>query len=161
MAIPTIFKALTSAILPPGIERSLGSGLPKGQIEGQSFADLLAMEKTGSLGSARGVSVRPEAGVNLSSEQMARLGVAMDRAEASGAQNALIMLDGMALKVNVGVRQVTEQVDIANTQVASGIDAVINAGDTRKGKPATLSMPGAGVHPSIAKILEGSQQSAA
>ncbi|MBS0188820.1 MAG: hypothetical protein JSS51_12180 [Planctomycetes bacterium] len=160
MAITDLFRSLASAILPPGVERRSGQS-PTGAIEGQSFADLLASEKSGKLSSARGVNIRPEAGVKLSPEQLARIGTAIDKAEAAGAQNALVMIDGMALKVNVGVRQVVEQVDMQKSGVMTGIDAVIPAGDQTGADSKKSLLPSVGFHPNLAKILQGKDQAAA
>ncbi len=145
------FRSLSGTVLPPGVERRTGSSGFSGKLEGQSFADLLANEARGKISSARPVAVRPESGVKLTPDQMSRLGVAIDRAEAAGAQHALVMMDGMALKVDVGVRQVVEQVDLKSATVTPGIDAVIHAGETKKIQ--TIAPPVAGFHPSLSKIL--------
>lgn len=153
MSTNNLLQSLSSKILPPGIERRSGTQAT-GAVQGQSFADLLSGKASGSLLSGRGVSVRSESGVQLDSEQLARLGNAMDRAEAAGAQHALVMIDGMALKVDVGVRQVVEQVDLQKASLMTGIDTVVHAGDHSSGAQ-SAPMPGAGFHPSLAKILSG------
>lgn len=156
-----LLRTLAGPILPAGVSKLSGSTGSSGQIEGQSFAELLAGEKSGKLSSGRGVNIHPDSGVKLNADQLQRLGVALDRAEASGAQHALVMIDGMALKVDVGVRQVVSQVNMADAEVASGIDAVIQAGDATKSKTNGLTMPGTGFHPSLAKMLEGPTENAA
>ncbi|MBX3379186.1 MAG: hypothetical protein KF805_03765 [Phycisphaeraceae bacterium] len=159
MGTNNLLQSLSSTILPPGVERRSGQSAT-GSVQGQSFADLLAGKASGKLLSGRGVSVRAESGVELNPEQLARLGNAMDQAEAAGAQHALVMIDGMALKVDVGVRQVLEQVDLKKASVMSGIDTVVHAGD-HSASAQKSPMPAAGFHPNLAKILSGDSEAAA
>ncbi|MBY0113919.1 MAG: hypothetical protein K2Y21_13965 [Phycisphaerales bacterium] len=131
MSTADLFKPLSNTILPPGVERrsgSIGAALSGSKkLESMSFADLLSKESAGQLSTGRPVSIHPGCDVQLSEDQMHRLGVAMDRAEASGAQRALVMIDGMAVKVDVGVRQVVGKVDLQATPVLGEIDAVVQA----------------------------------
>ncbi|MBL8875331.1 MAG: hypothetical protein JNM86_05985 [Phycisphaerae bacterium] len=159
MANNDLLRTLSSTILPPGVERRTGQTAPAA-VQGQSFAELLAGKASGKLSSDRGVNIRAESGVQLNSDQMARVANAMDKAEAAGAQHALVMIDGMALKVDVGVRQVVEQIDMKQSAVMSGIDTVIHAGDQTASAQKPV-MPGAGFHPSLAKILSGDPRAAA
>lgn len=159
MGTNDLLRTLSSTILPPGVERRSGQSASSA-VQGQSFADLLAGKASGKLLSGRGVSVRPETGIELSADQLARVGNAMDQAEAAGAQHALIMIDGMALKVDVGVRQVVEKVDMQKPAVTSGVDTVIQAGDHTAGAQKT-AMPPSGFHPNLAKILGGASEAAA
>jgi len=159
MGTSDLLRTLGSTILPPGIERRSGQ-TASGAVQGQSFAELLAGKASGKLSSDRGVNIRPESGVQLNTDQMARVANAMDQAEAAGAQHALVMIDGMALKVDVGVRQVLSQVDMKQSAVMSGIDTVVQAGNhTASAQKPT--MPSAGFHPSLAKILSGDSEAAA
>ncbi|MGH7243680.1 MAG: hypothetical protein ACREJD_09715 [Phycisphaerales bacterium] len=159
MGTNDLLRTLSSTILPPGVERRSGQ-TAQSPVQGQSFAELLAGTASGKLASGRGVNVLADSGVNLSSDQLARVGNAMDQAEAAGAQHALVMIDGMALKVDVGVRQVVAQVDPNKNAVMSGIDTVIQAGD-HTASAQKLTMPSAGFHPSLAKILGGDSEAAA
>mgnify|MGYP001267656806 CR=1 FL=1 len=159
MGTNDLLRTLSSTILPPGVERRSGQAAPAA-VQGQSFADLLAGKASGKLSSDRGVNIRSDSGVQLNADQMTRVANAMDKAEAAGAQHALVMIDGMALKVDVGVRQVVQQVDMKQSSIMSGIDTVIQAGDhTASAQKAT--MPSAGFHPNLAKILSGDSAAAA
>ena len=159
MGTSDLLRTLSSTILPPGVERRTGQSAP-GAVPSQSFAELLAGKTTGKLSNDRGVNIRAESGVQLNADQMARVANAMDQAESAGAQRALVMIDGMALKVDVGVRQVIQQVDLKQSSTMSGIDTVIYAGDQTASAQKAI-MPGAGFHPSLAKILSGNAEPAA
>lgn len=159
MGTNDLLRTLSSTILPPGVERRSGQPAPSA-VQGQSFADLLAGKASGKLLSGRGVNIRAEAGIELSPDQLARVGNAIDQAEAAGAQHALVMIDGMALKVDVGVRQVVEKVDTQKPSVMSGVDTVVQAGDHSAGAT-KAAMPASGFHPNLAKILGGDSQAAA
>jgi hypothetical protein len=155
-----LFRPLNNAILPPGVERRVGAAKSalagNSKIESLSFAELLNREASGNLSTQRPVSVHPGSELNLSEDQLQRLGVAMDRAEASGAQRALVMIDGMAVKVDVGVRQIIGKVDLQSTPVLGEIDAVVQA-DTglHADQPKPLLGPAAAaLHPSLAKLLD-------
>lgn len=158
MSNADLFRPLTNSVLPPGVERRIGAaaaGANK-KIESLSFADLLTREASGQLSTDRPVSVHPDCGIQLSEDQMHRLGVAIDRAEASGAQRALVMIDGMAVKVDVGVRQVVGKVDLQSTPVLGEIDAVVQADPgANPDQPKPLLGPAAAsLHPSLAKLLD-------
>lgn len=159
MGTNDLLRTLSSTILPPGIERRAGQPGP-GSAQGQSFAELLAGSALGKSSGDRGVNIRAESGVRLNADQLARVADAMDRAESAGAQHALVMIDGMALRVDVGVRQVVQQVDMKQSSVMSGIDTVIHAGDHSASAQKT-SMPSAGFHPNLAKMLSGDSTAAA
>ncbi|MBX3389965.1 MAG: hypothetical protein KF691_10985 [Phycisphaeraceae bacterium] len=159
MGTNDLLRTLSSTILPPGVERRSGHSTTSA-VQGQNFADLLAGKASGKLLTGRGVNIRPEAGIELSSDQLARVGNAIDQAEAAGAQHAIVMIDGMALKVDVGVRQVVQKVDMQKASVMSGVDTVVQAGDHTPGAH-KATMPTAGFHPNLAKILGGPSEAAA
>lgn len=158
MSSADLFRPLSNSILPPGVERRAGvaGSNAASKIESLSFAELLNREASGNLSTQRPVSVHPDCELNLSEDQLHRLGVAMDRAEASGAQRALVMIDGMAVKVDVGVRQVLGKVDLQSTPVLGEIDAVVQADASIHhdlAKP-LLGPAAAALHPSLAKLLD-------
>lgn len=161
-----LFKPLSNTVLPPGVERRTGAAASSlgaaNSLESLSFADLLNREAKGQLTTGRPVSIHPDCDVQLSEDQMQRLGVAIDRAEASGAQRALVMIDGMAMKVDVGVRQIVGKVDLQSTPVLGEIDAVVQA-DAGSGadqvKP-LLGPTAASLHPSLAKLLDPESRAA-
>jgi hypothetical protein len=142
------------------------AGLPPEQVQGADFASLLEKARTGEVSSGRGVEIARGAGVVLSPEQLAKIAVAADQAEANGATRALVMIDGLALRLDVTMREITGAVDMAAAGVLTDIDAVVNIpGDGRK--PSVLPVPRspAGVgNASLLKVLaegEGKRSQAA
>lgn len=150
--------------------RSIG-GTPAGSAAGAAtalgFAGLLARANAGELESGRFVTVSQEAaaaGVRLSDEQVARLSVAADRAEAAGLRSALVLIDGQALRLDVGNRTITGTVDAAalgaggEPGIVGGIDGVINLTPNLvvKGETApVVRMPiVAGASASLSALLE-------
>jgi hypothetical protein len=91
------------------------------------FASLLQQARSGQIKSGREVKVSDDLGITLSDAQRTRLAAAADLAEAHGAQQAVIMLDGVGLKLDVATRTVTGRVDASSPGVASGVDAVVVA----------------------------------
>jgi hypothetical protein len=132
---------------------------------GIDFAALLQQAQKGELSS--GLPVTPARGVEveLTPDQLQRVAAATDRAEAQGATRALVLIDGIALKVDVSVRQVLGKVDVSSGQVLTGIDAIVTApvtGPASASEGAPLPLPRAGaaqMHPSLLKAL--SQRTAA
>jgi len=125
----SLLRALGGGARPLGIS---GAGAATGTARsgtaaGVPFADLLARAQTGEVASALPVTVTNGAGVNLSEDQLQRLSVAADRAEASGATRALVLIDGMALRLDVGVRQITGTAELGAGAALSGIDGVVRA----------------------------------
>jgi hypothetical protein len=104
------------------------------------FAKILSQAKAGQLSSGREVTIARSAGVNLSDDQMKRLSAAADLAESQGATRALVMIDGMTLKLDVAMREVTGSVNLKASGVLTGIDAVIDVpGEAgQKAQPTTL-----------------------
>lgn len=164
MSNADLFRPLSNSILPPGVERRSGAAAssPGSKIESLSFAELLNREASGNISTDRPVSIHPDCELNLSEDQLHRLGVAMDRAEASGAQRALVMIDGMAVKVDVGVRQILGKVDLQSTPVLGEIDAVVqaDAGFASDASKPLLGPAAASLHPSLAKLLDPDSRAA-
>ncbi len=98
---------------------------------GQSFADLLSKAQSGVAVSGIPVTLGKDSGVSLTDEQLQRLSIAADRAEAAGVSRALVMIDGMALRLDVAVRQVTGPVELGPGLAAAGIDGVVHAPEAR------------------------------
>src|SRR6185295_3133433 len=91
------------------------------------FAALLQQARSGQIQSGREVKLSDDLGITLTDGQKTRLAAAADLAEAHGAQQAVIMLDGVGLKLDVATRTVTARVDASSPGVASGVDAVVVA----------------------------------
>jgi hypothetical protein len=91
-----------------------------------SFADLLKLAREGKVSSDRPVDVSPKLDLELTQAQQERVAWAVDRAEASGARSALVMLDGEALLVDVMTRRI-EGVAQQPGEVMTAVDAVVIA----------------------------------
>ncbi|MCW5775123.1 MAG: hypothetical protein KIS87_01580 [Phycisphaeraceae bacterium] len=123
---------------------------------GSEFAALLASAQSGELQTGLEVTVARGAGVQLSPSQLERLAVAADRAHAEGASRALVLIDGMALELDVLSRTITGGVDLEAEGVLTGIDAVVRVGAA--GVPRVASfVPSPGIAPSLARALEESR----
>jgi hypothetical protein len=129
-----------------------------------SFAQLLAAARAGEIKSDVPVQIHRQAGVELSPEQIERLNVACDMAQAAGATRALVKIDGMNLVLDVGGRTVTSKVDVKPGEVVTGIDALIEV-PAGKGDPTVSTLAGAlglrspklaGMSDSVARALEAS-----
>lgn len=94
-------------------------------VAGADFASLLDAARAGRLGTAEPASIADGAGVSLTAEQLHRIGAAADRARSEGAAQALVLIDGMALRVDVLARQVKGAASLDG--VVTGIDAVVSA----------------------------------
>ena len=127
------------------------------------FASLLQQAQSGAIASGREITVRPDAGVKLTDDQLARVALAADRAESQGAMRAAVLIDGKALALDVGTRQVTGQVELKDLSVTTGIDAVVTAPQAsaaQTGPPsAPVPLPNAGPgfgNPSLLRVLSQS-----
>lgn len=126
---------------------------------GGEFAALLAKARAGDVHTGLEVTVARGAGVQLSPSQLERLAIAADRAHAEGASRALVLIDGMALELDVLARTITGTVDLETEGVLTGIDAVVRVGAA--GAPRVESfVPRPGVAPSLARALEESRNNA-
>jgi hypothetical protein len=101
-----------------------GAAAPR-QAGGADFSMLLQRAQNGEIASGREVTIGKGAGVALNDDQLRRIGAAADRAEAIGASRALVLIDGKAVTLDVGTREVTAQVDPGAGSLLNGIDAVI------------------------------------
>lgn len=151
-----------------GLLRLLGGGaaappsanpVNPGQIAGANFATLLQQARTGGFASGRQITVGPGSGVNLSADQLQRIADAADKAEAQGATRALVLVDGMALRVDLTSRQVTGAADLNTPGVLSNIDAVVSVPsvDPKTGTQ-LLPLPSGNTalgNPSLLKTLAG------
>jgi hypothetical protein len=137
-------------------------GAAPGQVAGADFASLLQQARQGQLASGRQVTVARGSGLNLSADQLQKISVAADQAEAQGATRALVFMDGMALRLDVGNRQVMGAVDPTKPGVMTGLDAVVTIPSTGAdaGQAAVKPLPRSSAigSPSLLKALMGSDQ---
>lgn len=86
---------------------------PTAPLEQQPFDELLASAKAGRLASGRDVSAAYE-GEPITTEQFQRLAIAADRAESSGAQRAVLLIDGRALMLDVATRTISSELNASS-----------------------------------------------
>jgi len=152
-----LLKALGAGLAPAGV----GAPTAAQPTDGPSFDSLLQQAQGGSLSSGIPVRVMRQAGLSLSPSQLARLSDAADRAEAAGANRALVMMDGMALTMDVPTRTITGQADTSATKVLNGVDAVVTVANGAGDLPGQVAAPSAGLmNSSLLKILAARQPGA-
>ncbi|MFN0131484.1 MAG: hypothetical protein ACKVW3_02970 [Phycisphaerales bacterium] len=93
-------------------------------VAGGDFAQLLDAARAGKFGGNEPATIAEGSGVKLSEDQLRRVGEAVDRAKAQGAAQAVVLIDGMALKVDVLTREIKGSVNLDGG--VTGVDAVIN-----------------------------------
>lgn len=96
-------------------------------IEGASFQDLLDRLRDGTLRDGEPIKLGAESKLELTPQQLERLGDAAAELERKGAQRAVVLLDGMAIEYDVGTRTVVGLIDPEDTEAVSGIDAFVHA----------------------------------
>lgn len=106
------------------------AGSSKAGLETLDFQAMLDRVKAEGFQSGLGVTVAPEAGVQLSDDQLQRIAAAADVAQAHGANRALVTIDGMNLLLDVGVRAITGKIDIQPGVPVTGVDAVMRVPDS-------------------------------
>jgi hypothetical protein len=141
-----LLRALGSGVRPvrpPGALPAPGGALTAGQIQQSGFAELLSKAQSGQVESGLSITVAPGSGLNLTAEQLARLSQAADRAQAQGLREALVLIDGMAVKLDVFSRTVTAKADLNAGGVMSGVDGVVVApGGAGGAGPTATPVPG-------------------
>jgi hypothetical protein len=150
-----LLRSLGSGILPPGVD----AAARRAPVESMGFAELLNKARSGTMESGIAVKVQPGVGVDLSSDQLARLQKAADQAEAEGAARALVVLDGMMLKMDVPTRTIIGVQPPESTGIMTGIDSVIMLGSASNAdtKVQTVSPPTKGIlglSPSVLDVLQ-------
>lgn len=110
------------------------------------FERLLAGARRGEGATGLAVANPRGAGVTLSAGQLQRLSAAADKAEAAGVTQALVLIDGQALRLDVQGRRVLGAADTA-AAVVTGIDGVVTVpGEAEGGGGATVAvLPEAGL----------------
>ncbi|MEM9063924.1 MAG: hypothetical protein AAGB51_00375 [Planctomycetota bacterium] len=104
----------------------IDGGLTAGMLEAGNFGDLLARVTRGDHSTGR--AIVDSASLGLSQDQLGKIGAATDRAEASGMERALVLLDGKAYEVNVQSRTVVGERRLDELGAISGIDGIVDAG---------------------------------
>lgn len=116
-----LLKLLAGGVRPDGATQSA----PVQGLDTKSFADLLADVKAGVLSSGRPVTVGPHADCELTDDQLQRLGVVADAAEAAGATRVAALIDGQLVKLDVLNRTVESAEPGGGGNVMTGIDGFV------------------------------------
>ncbi|MBA4028480.1 MAG: hypothetical protein C0475_05000 [Planctomyces sp.] len=122
---------------------------------GVDFQSILAGARSGQARSNRPVEVSERLGISLSDDQAERLSAAADRAQSAGASTALVLLDGLALRLDVTARRVDERLDNAE-RLRGGFDAIVSApAPGATDEPTLVPVPGGGLtgNASLASLL--------
>ena len=107
--------------------------LSRSEIEGARFSELLGRAQSGEFSSELQIKVDHSLDLKLTDDQLDRLAHIADQAEAAGAKSVLVLIDGMALKLDVSQRTIVDEVNLSDGAVLSGIDAVVSAGEVDGG----------------------------
>ena len=135
-----LLRQLGAGIRPDG-----GASAPSSSpIESRGFAELLSQASEGRFASASPVELPPGAGVDLTGEQLARLGPLTDAAAAQGSQRLLAMIDGQTVAIDAVARRVMGPAQINEGGVMTGFDAFVVA------PPAGADATGGGAAPGVA-----------
>lgn len=121
---PSLLQKLASGVRPEGAERPARGLL---STSGPDFAELLAKAGEGQIISGLPVTIAKGAGVELNVEQLMRVGAAADRAQAAGADRAVVLIDGSALKLDVATRTITGPADLSPGSTHGDIGALVVA----------------------------------
>lgn len=119
------------------------------------FADLLQRARDGTLASNRPVSIEAGTGLSLSDEQLARLSLAADRAEAAGLRKALVMIDDQRVILDVAHRTITPAA-ASGSGVLEGIDGVLDLAGILAPAANAPAIPGPPANldnPAVARLL--------
>ncbi len=121
-----LLAALASGVRTTAPERADADTRAAG---GPGFAELLHAARSGAVSSGLPVEIEPALGLELSSEQQARLEIAADRATSEGAERAVVVLDGKALVLDVETRRVIDAKDLDELGAIPNVDTVIGASE--------------------------------
>lgn len=149
---PELLKSL-GGIRAPGLGGASRAGNTGGS-GGIDFAKLLSEARAGGVSS--GLAVTAGKSLELSASQLERLAVLADRAEAQGAERALVLMDGQAYALDVGTRTITGKVDLKTSGVMTEFDAVLVSSEGGAEQGTVLSPPGGAVarNEQLTRLLE-------
>ena len=160
-----LLRKLNPPVRPVGTDRARPGRAP---IEQQSFGELLSLVADGTIASDRPITVAdPDALTEpLTDAQLARLASAADQAEAAGARNAVMLMDGRGFVLDVHDRAVTSELGPAASSGVVPIDAAVYVPNdeelTTLATQQRTTGPGMGVLPSaVAEQILHHQERAA
>jgi hypothetical protein len=134
-------------------------GAPKAPLEQQPFDELLVKASQGLIASGRSVTAGDAVASPLTDDELTHLAAAADQAEASGAQRALLVMDGRGLVLDVAARTLTAEVSAGTATPVTGIDtAVFVAGTASESAPLLLPPPAGVAPPAVGRQLDAASQ---
>jgi hypothetical protein len=149
-----LLRALGSSTSAPGAGAPVAPG-------GPDFAELLGRAREGALETGLPVTVAHGSGVELSSEQLEQLSKVVDRAHSAGATRIVVLMDGVALDVDVLSRRVLGTAELQAGRVLTGVDGIVRLGSDEAASGGPLPPPGAGaIAPSLRRALASSESAA-
>lgn len=109
-----------------GTDVPASRGQQSAPLTSAGFAELLSRARSGKVQSGEPVTIDERLGINLTSEQLHRLGAAVDVAKAQGFNKAVVLIDGQALVVDVETRRINGVLEPGKVASAA-VDGVVRA----------------------------------
>ncbi len=126
---------------------------PTAPLEHLRFDELLAEARAGRVASGRAVSTACDGSEALSPQQLDRLAGAADLAEASGANRAMLLLDGRAMVLDVPTRTISGELSLSS-QIEKLDAAVYVPAEGEQEPPRPLGPPGGVAPRGVAEQIE-------
>lgn len=139
-----LLKSLGVLPASSGIRSRLGA---IGEDHASSFDDLLEQARAGEAGPGAPVRVAKGLDLKLTPDQLQRAAAAADVAEANGASRAMVLLDGVAYRLDVATRTIIGEVRGQAHAGMADVDAVVAApasADELAQRPVKIPPPPAG-----------------
>ncbi len=124
MTTDPLLKSLGILPASTGIRSRLGA---IGDDQVASFDALLEQARAGEAGPGAPVRIAKGLDLKLSPEQLQRAAAAADVAEANGASRAMVLLDGVAYRLDVATRTIIGEVRGQAAASMTDVDAVVSA----------------------------------
>lgn len=141
-----LLRQLEPAVRPGTAPARLGKG--QATLENQSFNELLSLASKGSIASGRQVNCNCDVNEQLDNEQIDRLSAAADRAEATGAQKVLMLMDGRGFVMDISKRTVEAELSVEHqTSIFKNIDTAIYVPAEGEQPQSILGPPGNRIAP--------------
>ncbi len=133
---------------------------PTRGLEHEQFDELLARARQGTIESGRTVSAGLlQAGEPLSRGQLSRLSAAADLAEASGAERAMLLMDGRGLILDVAARTLTGELSPDSEARVVRLDAAVHVpGEGDEAGAAPVAPPTGVAPPGVAEQIEAAER---
>ncbi|MEI7657794.1 MAG: hypothetical protein WCK33_06985 [Phycisphaerae bacterium] len=119
-----LLKSLGVLPASSGIRSRLGA---VGEDPATSFDDLLEQARAGAAGPGAPIRIAKGLDLKLSPDQLQRASAAADVAEANGASRAMVLLDGVAYRLDVATRTIIGEVRGQSAAGMADVDAVVSA----------------------------------